>query len=179
MWKGTPKEAISKLLLIAPLAAALLVGCANPERFKPFEKEMNDPTPTKYETPFNSERQGYRNASGGTTTIPDDTGKVPEVIEPSPFIPGMASTVLDGIPVREKPGFVMSPYAPDKGYIDVRGFPVGTDVRDPYTGKIMKVPLPIESKASRTQTLSAPEMQAPSLDGGDDFLPPSPPVLEP
>ena len=45
-----------------------------------------------------------------------------------------------GIPVPNKPGFVTSPYAPKSGYVDVRGFPSGTEVKDPYTGKIFLTP---------------------------------------
>src|SRR6266496_6788195 len=40
-----------------------------------------------------------------------------------------------GIPVPGKQGLVTSPFSPDSGYIDVRSFPPGTEVRDPYTGK--------------------------------------------
>ena len=40
-----------------------------------------------------------------------------------------------GIPVPGKQGLVTSPFSPDSGYIDVRSFPPGTEVKDPYTGK--------------------------------------------
>jgi hypothetical protein len=45
-----------------------------------------------------------------------------------------------GIPVPNKPGFVTSPFAPNGGYVDVRGFPSGTEVKDPYTDKIFLTP---------------------------------------
>ena len=44
-----------------------------------------------------------------------------------------------GIPVAGKPHLVESPYSPGK-YIDVEGFPPGTEVKDPYTDKIFLVP---------------------------------------
>jgi hypothetical protein len=45
-----------------------------------------------------------------------------------------------GIPVPGKQGFVTSPFSPDSGYIDVRGFQPGTPVKDPYSGKIILTP---------------------------------------
>nr|AWJ66202.1 4Fe-4S ferredoxin [uncultured bacterium] len=37
-------------------------------------------------------------------------------------------------------GLVYSPYSESEVYIDVRGFKTGTEVKDPWTGKIFLVP---------------------------------------
>jgi beta-lactamase regulating signal transducer with metallopeptidase domain len=42
--------------------------------------------------------------------------------------------------VPGKLGYVTSPYAPSEGYVDVRGFPPGTKIKCPYTGKVFIVP---------------------------------------
>jgi hypothetical protein len=41
--------------------------------------------------------------------------------------------------VPNKPGFVFSPSDPSK-YVDVSGYPSGSKVKDPYSGKIFTVP---------------------------------------
>jgi hypothetical protein len=53
---------------------------------------------------------------------------------------GARRDVPYGIPVADKPGFVTSPFAPNEGLVDVRAFPSGTEVKDPYTGKIFLTP---------------------------------------
>jgi hypothetical protein len=68
---------------------------------------------------------------------------VPQVVRSAAGVPPAKRSRRDlpyGIPVPNKPGFVTSPYAPKAGYVDVRGFPGGTEVNDPYTGKIFLTP---------------------------------------
>jgi hypothetical protein len=45
-----------------------------------------------------------------------------------------------GIPVPGRKGMVTSPYLPEGNYIDVSAFAPGSAVKDPYTGKLFRVP---------------------------------------
>lgn len=45
-----------------------------------------------------------------------------------------------GIPVKGKDNLIISPYAKDKGYIDVSGLPSGTQIECHWTKKIILVP---------------------------------------
>lgn len=45
-----------------------------------------------------------------------------------------------GQPIPGKVGYVYSPFATDKGPVDVRDIPAGTKVRCPYTSKVFRVP---------------------------------------
>jgi hypothetical protein len=75
---------------------------------------------------------------------PENVPPPPEQASPTPPPPAApVKTKGDypyGTPVPGKPGFVKSPFAPDQGLVDVRGFPPGTEVKDPFTGKIFLVP---------------------------------------
>lgn len=83
-------------------------------------------------------------ASAATSPSPSAT---PTPTEPSvraataaPAAKGGRRDAPYGIPVPNKPGFVTSPFAPNVGYVDVRGFASGTEVKDPYTDKIFLTP---------------------------------------
>ncbi len=94
----------------------------------------------------------------GTTIIEEQTVQLPPRPTPTPApayaeSPAPAATPAPtptpapeirnypyGVPVPDKPGFVTSPHSPYSGYVDVRGFPSGTEVKDPFTGKIFLVP---------------------------------------
>ena len=84
------------------------------------------PTPAPITTPLPT-------PSASTTSTPVRPASAPPTINSKRDIPY-------GIPVPNKPGFVTSPYAPKAGYVDVRGFPSGTEVKDPYSGKIFLTP---------------------------------------
>ncbi|MEO6054404.1 MAG: hypothetical protein ABIP97_10350 [Chthoniobacterales bacterium] len=76
------------------------------------------------------------------TPTPDTQTLTEATPSPTPAASPAAttSTLQYGTPVAGKPGFVTSPYSPYSGYVDVRGFPPGQEVKDPYTGKIFLVP---------------------------------------
>lgn len=84
------------------------------------------PTPDAYATPTPSPE------IPGSATAPTPT--------PAPTTAASTKEMSYGTPVPGKPGFVTSPHSPYAGYVDVRGFPPGTEVKCPYSGKIFLVP---------------------------------------
>jgi hypothetical protein len=77
--------------------------------------------------------------SSSPVPAPPDKADV-RVAKAAPSASEQKAELSYGTPVPGKPGLVTSPFAPERGYVDVTGFPPGSEVQDPYTGKIFLTP---------------------------------------
>jgi hypothetical protein len=148
---------IKKLILALSLVGFLTIGTPTQGRsLGELLKALGDSFahPQKHPPPRNQDRQegtrrfATKEATKQTTTAtaPSPTATAtPEqptvrAASAAPQPKGSRRDFPYGIPVPNKQGFVTSPYAPNQGVVDVSGFPSGTEVKDPFTGKIFLTP---------------------------------------
>ena len=131
----------SSMIVTGSALALVLAAC----------QQSNEPN-----TSSGRNRFGYRGAAGNSTVTqmekpsptpdpyatptPPATDAIAATPTPEPTATPAAREMAYGTPVPGKPGFVTSPHSPYAGYVDVRGFPPGTEVKCPYSGKIFLVP---------------------------------------
>jgi hypothetical protein len=124
-------------LSLALFTAFFLASCAeeppqrSPQRVATYSPAQTQEYPPPQQ-PFNPNGPVQPSGAPQTGTVPSP----PPTAAPTKVAKG---DYPYGIPVPGKPHLVESPYSPGK-YVDVEGFPPGTEVKDPYTDKIFLVP---------------------------------------
>ncbi len=149
---------LKRLALILSLTSVLMAGRAfagNPigDFFKRVGNSIAHPRHSPTPRPITRKNAASTKQNGNEQTAPPEAPTPPPpatpIPTPTPVTARVAASVAPtrsrrdmpyGIPVPNKPGFVTSPYAPKSGYVDVRGFPSGTEVKDPFTGKVFLTP---------------------------------------
>ena len=148
---GQMRNAFSKILLIllvGEISFGLSVAQAGPlDFFRRIRDSIAHPRHHQ-RMPTKTQSKGDNGTKRNDVRPPEL--KEPEATEtPEPVTTRTASSVPAqrrrtdlpyGVPVPNKPGFVISPYSPNAGYVDIRGFPTGAEVEDPYTGKVFITP---------------------------------------
>ena len=144
------KRPLHALLVLLSVSLSTVTHTAKAGPFRDFFRTLRSAIAQPKETP-----RPHRSVHKHKKASPNDDSNTATSKKPTP-IPGdqtevrwakAASSGNDqkadlpyGTPVAGKPGFVTSPFAPDAGYVQVHGFPPGTPVEDPYTGKIFLTP---------------------------------------
>jgi hypothetical protein len=143
------------VLMMSILLIGVAAVLAEPDEPGPFQKlframrrGFNEPQ-HKSTTHHSSQKQQtsetQTSSSGGTNTqaTTQSSNKPPNERNTRTATRASAKKGEDipyGTPVPGKQGFVTSPFSPNSGYVDVRGFAPGTPVKDPYSGKIFLTP---------------------------------------
>ncbi|XHR28218.1 MAG: hypothetical protein ACFUZC_20105 [Chthoniobacteraceae bacterium] len=120
---------MKRILLCSLLSCSLLAACAPHKRT------------TVYRAPF--PREETQVEVPPAPVAPDTTANMAPAPAPTatPTPAPKKRDVLYGVPEPGKPGFVRSPYNPQGGLLDCRGYPPGTEMKDEYApGRTFLVP---------------------------------------
>jgi hypothetical protein len=134
------KSTVMKFTLSLTLLGLVFLSACDveeppPHRRHPVARYPQEPQAQEYppqQQPFNPNGPAQ----------PDNTAREEGPVGPAPTAAPTKVAKGDfpyGIPVPGKKNLVESPFSPGK-YVDVEGFAPGTEVKDPYTGKIFLVP---------------------------------------
>jgi hypothetical protein len=132
-------------LFLALLTALFLTSCEEvdqpPSRVR--HQTAKYPATTQQQQQYPPQQQPFNpNAPPPVSSPSTETTTTTTSTAPAPPAAPTKAAKGDhpyGIPVPGKPHVVESPFSPGK-YVDVEGFPPGTEVKDPYTGKVFLVP---------------------------------------
>jgi hypothetical protein len=149
-----------RICLLAVVVFVVCLGSAKADPVGDFFKRVGQsvskafqPQPAQH--PSKKTTRTWRRPTAGTSTIASPTpGAVEEVPQPTqeekptPKVLSASAVPAEkakgdmpyAIPVPGRRGVVTSPYAPEGNYVDVSAFAPGSAVKDPYTGKIFRVP---------------------------------------
>jgi hypothetical protein len=142
-------QRLTRLIVVLSLTGFLTVSdVANAGSFMDFFRAIGNSI-------AHPEKKSQSRTKGTKLPVSKNAASPKPTLGPSPGLPnepivraGSAAPEAKGrrgdfpyaIPVPGKEGFVTSPFAPESGYVDIHQFPPGTEVKDPFTGKVFLTP---------------------------------------